>query len=198
MLQVRLQQDRRRHAIHDASPLASRDIGRDEQLLRRLRRQALIPRHDRYGKRLLETTREFTDRPGGGPFLPVQPEREAQQDLSDGMRLNEGPNMGDVFLQPLASKRLERLRGPAQLITQGHTDALGSVIERKNSRVPHQFTAAALIQPAQTPFPTPQGGPLDSSHQPAPSQVDLHRFRRPPWPSLSRDRLPSRVWTGPW
>ena len=41
--------------------------------------------------------------------------------------------MGNVPVQRAPIKRLKRLGCPSQLITQGHPDPLGPVIERENS-----------------------------------------------------------------
>jgi hypothetical protein len=86
---------------------------------------------------LFQPSLELAHRLDRRPLAAIQLKGEAQQDLPDLMRPDEGRNMGDVSVQRAPIERLKRLGGPPQLITQGHPDPLGPVIKRKNSFTLH-------------------------------------------------------------
>jgi len=67
----------------------------------------------------------------------IQLNGETQQDSPDLMHPHERRNMGNVSVQRAPIERLKRLGSPPQLITQGHPDPLGPVIERKYSFTLH-------------------------------------------------------------
>ena len=67
----------------------------------------------------------------GRTFPPVQLQRKAQDHLSHGMSLHEGSDVGDITIECPAFEGLERLCGPAELITERNADPLGPVIQRQ-------------------------------------------------------------------
>lgn len=180
--QIALQQDRGGHTIDGAFALLPTHISGDQQVLRRLGRHPLVPEDDRHRQALFQTVGELSHRLNRRPFPSVQLKRKPQDHLSDFVGIDQRRDMFDIPIKGAALKRLERLRGPAQLIAEGDPDPLGSVIEGQDTSALHKFTAAAPVQPDQRPFPARDPVWPDPSLPPAPSPAARRRFHplRPP------------------
>jgi hypothetical protein len=135
--QITLEQNRSGDAIHHTLPLFPADIGRDQEVFRRLRRQPFVPQNNGDGHSLLQPGLELTHRLDRGTLAAIQLKGKTQQDLPDLMRHDEGRDMGNIPIQRAPIKRLKRLSRPAQFITEGYPDPLSPVIERENSFTLH-------------------------------------------------------------
>jgi hypothetical protein len=135
--QITLEQNRSGDAIHHTLPLFPADVGCDQEIFRRLRRQPFIPQNNGNGHSLFQPRLELAHRLDRRTLAAIQLNGKTQQDLPDLVPLDKRRNMGNVSVQRAPIERLKRLGGPPQLITQSHPDPLGPVIERENSFTLH-------------------------------------------------------------
>jgi len=84
-----LEQNRSGDAIHHTLPLFPADIGLDQEVFRRLRRQPFVPQNNRNRHSLFQPSLELTHRLDRRTLAAIQLKGEAQQDLPDLMRPDE-------------------------------------------------------------------------------------------------------------
>lgn len=135
--QIALEQNRSGDAINHTLPLFPADIGRDQEVFCRLRRQPFVPQNNWDRHSLFQANLKFTHRLDCRTFTAIQLNGKAQQNLPNLMRPNERRDMGDVPVQRAPIEGFERLGGPAQFIAQGHPNPLGPIVECENSFTLH-------------------------------------------------------------
>ena len=84
--QIALEQTRSGDAIDHTLPLFPADIGRDQEVFRRLRRQPFVPENNGNGHSLFQPRLELAHCLDRRTLAAIQLKRETQQDLPDLMR----------------------------------------------------------------------------------------------------------------